>query len=239
MNEIPVQSLPNGIVFHPKPESKKFKDITGLVYGMLTVLGYAPPKLQTTDLKPIPHWWCKCECGVVKPVQSHALKAGKVKSCGCGSGYEPTHGMTNTKEFRAWSSMKERCLNAKHKYYYRYGGRGVTICARWINSFENFLEDVGPSPKGVHRASLDRVDNNGNYEPGNCRWTDTVTQCRNRSSNRLLTYNGQTKCLSEWGIISGKGENAIRSRLLMGWSIDRAMETPLRIWKRKHLHATH
>lgn len=236
MNEVQVQSTPNGIVFHPHPERKNFQDLTGMVFGKLTVLGYAPPKLLKTNSTPVFHWWCRCECGVIKPVQGSGMKYGNVRSCGCTSRFKRTHGMCKTTEYRAWASMLDRCSESNRKYHVRYAGRGIKVCARWIESFENFLEDMGPKP--FNNYSIDRIDNDGNYEPGNCRWTDMTTQCRNRSNNRMLTHNGQTRCLSEWSVLNGIPENALRARLSSGWPVDKALETPPKKDKRRQ-NATH
>lgn len=125
-------------------------------------------------------------------------------------------------ERRIWLGMKARCLNKKHKYFDVYGGRGITVCARWINSFEAFLEDMGARPTIEH--SIDRIDNDGNYEPMNVRWALAKVQARNRSSNRYITFNGLTLSISEWAERTGLSKVTIRDRIeRAGWSIDRAL----------------
>lgn len=138
------------------------------------------------------------------------------------------HGMTringvSTPTYVSWQRMKNRCLNPAAIDYPRYGGRGIVICDRWLHSFENFLADMGLRPDGLQ---LDRIDNEGNYEPTNCRWISKRGNARNRSSNVLLTVDGVTKTATEWGEETGLGET-ILSRISRGWSHERAVRTPI------------
>lgn len=149
-----------------------------------------------------------------------------------------THGNTRhgsarrgkvTPTYRTWTSMIRRCTMPSQDSYPLYGGRGIIVCERW-RTFENFLLDMGEKPSSRH--SIDRLDRNGNYEPGNCRWAIEKEQQRNRSTNRLLTYKGQTLTVVEWSEITGIGSPAIRTRLdKHGWSVERALETPPRTRK--------
>jgi hypothetical protein len=128
-----------------------------------------------------PHWRCRCDCGKESIVAGGNLRNGHTTSCGClraqAAGTAAVrHGMTRTPTWSSWNSMRDRCLSATNKDFHNYGGRGITICSRW-ESFENFLADMGEKPEGM---SLDRIDVNGNYEPGNCRWADYSTQNRNQ-----------------------------------------------------------
>lgn len=133
-------------------------------------------------------WRCRCECGTIKNYIGTNLRCGHTTSCGC---YQierarksaTTHGVgathKRTKEYRAWSNAKDRCTNSRHRYYKDYGGRGISMCKRWLNSFPAFLADMGNAPKGL---SLDREDNSRGYEPGNCRWATSSQQASNRRS---------------------------------------------------------
>jgi len=127
-----------------------------------------------------------------------------------------------TAVYLCWASMKSRCLSPKDQRYPRYGGRGISVCDRWLE-FENFLTDMGERPRG---RSLDRIDNDGNYEPGNCRWATQLEQQSNRRSNRLLTFRGETLCMTEWARRIGISAQALFTRLKRGWPVDVALVAP-------------
>ncbi len=159
-------------------------DIAGQRFGRLVVL-------FATERKDygFAYWQCRCDCGEVSEVRSYSLRKGGTKSCGCIARVKSrqrltTHGQAQgkrTAEYRAWHSMKDRCFCVNNKSYSYYGGRGITVCDRWRNSFENFFEDMGKKPR--KDLSLDRVDNNGNYAPNNCRW---ATHSEQQSNKRYL-----------------------------------------------------
>lgn len=137
-------------------------------------------------------WNCICECGAKKQVYDCHLKSGKSKGCKkCATNY---HGMVDTPEWQSWHAMRTRCLNKNHKRYGRYGGRGITICQRWMDSFLNFLSDMGSRPPGT---TLDRIDNNGNYEPNNCRWANEEQQQNNTKKNRYFMYEGSVYSMAQ------------------------------------------
>ena len=158
-------------------------DLSGKVFGRLTALSV---KKGDGRVK----WNCVCICGKTKLVWALSLKSGKTQSCGClqkekTSLFKTTHGQTashlpnkETKEYKAWCLMKYRCNNPNYKEFNNYGGRGITVCDRWLHSFENFFEDMGKKPTSKH--TLDRKDPNGNYEPSNCRWATQSQQVKNR-----------------------------------------------------------
>lgn len=137
----------------------------------------------------------------------------------------PKHGCVNTPEYRVWQNMLNRCRNPSHPEYPNYGGRGITVCERWRNSFENFLADVGVRPSRAYE--LDRYpSNDGNYEPGNCRWATRQEQCRNTRSNRVITHNDESMCLVAWSERTGLSVAAIRGRLRRGWPIAAVLTIP-------------
>ncbi len=136
------------------------------------------------------------------------------------------HGMTSTPTYKSWQKMKERCYSAKANRYHVYGGRGIKVCERWLNSFTNFLEDMGERPEGM---TLDRVDVNSDYTPKNCRWATYKEQSNNKSSNRLLTFNNETLTVSQWGDRFHIKRATISARINnYGWSIEKAILTPVR-----------
>lgn len=160
---------------------RKTKDLTGKTFGRLTVI-----KRAENDKHRHPRWHCLCSCGSVTTTNCSSLIAGRSKSCGCLKREKATsHGMRHHPVYGVWQQMKARCLNKKNKRWANYGGRGIIVCARWETSFENFWLDMGPTyKKGM---SIDRKDNDGNYEPGNCRWATAVQQNNNRSVNKNNT----------------------------------------------------
>lgn len=156
-----------------------------------------------------------CDCGGKITVSISSVKTGHTKSCGC-----IKHGMSKTREYRSWNGMRSRCNNKNGKSYKNYGGRGIKVCPRW-DSFEKFIKDMGKCPAG---KSLDRIDNNGNYEPSNCRWTSYEEQANNRRSNNLLTFKGKTRNIAFWAKETGINQRTIRSRVSqLGWTAEKAL----------------
>lgn len=202
-------------------------NIVGANFGRLTVVEETTMRQQRAIV-----WRCLCDCGNETLVSTGRLRSGHTQSCGCKKvdGPHPsqkTHGHSfvdgkATSEYNAWSSMKSRCLNPKAPNYKDYGGRGITVCERWLDSFENFLADMGPKPSPEH--SLDRYpDNDGNYEPGNCRWADGVQQSSNKRSNHLVMVDGEAMTVTEAARRKGANIVLVRSRIKRGWSIERAL----------------
>lgn len=132
-----------------------------------------------------------------------------------------SHRMSKTPEYRAWSDMRRRCADKENLLY---GGRGITVCDRWLESFESFMADMGLRPSDGH--SLDRIDANGNYEPSNCRWATITEQNRNLRANRRLEWKGEVRCLSEWSEVTGLPYGLIYDRLDAGWTTEAALTTP-------------
>lgn len=171
----------------------------------------------------------RCSCGVEKKVRLGDLRKGHTTSCGClmvekVKKSNTLHGKTKTPEYKAWHSMIRRCSDSSLHNYHRYGGRGIVVCDRWLKSFETFLKDVGVRPTPKH--SIDRIDNDGNYEPGNVKWSTNEEQARNSTSARMITFQGQTKCLQDWADHLGIKRTTLRMRLDK-WSIHKAFTTPV------------
>jgi len=140
------------------------------------------------------------------------------------------HGHTSngkmSPEYASWYSMKQRCLNKKHEAYHYYGGRGITICKRWLHSFENFLADMGKRPSLEY--SINRRRNNGNYTPTNCYWATVIEQNKNRSGNHFIKFKGERMIIGDWAVRTGISIHALRYRIIQQkWSIEKALTTPL------------
>jgi hypothetical protein len=176
---------------------------------------------------------CVCRCGMRKPVMLHSLCDGSTKSCGClrkVNTHSIKHGQSSkgtTPEYTAWKSMKTRCSPTRGRSspqtYRDYYERGIRVCERWAKSFEAFLEDMGPRPGPGY--SLDRIDNNGNYEPGNCRWATATEQQNNSRHNHLLTLNGVTRTICAWAKEIGMSRQGLRLRLKT-MSVEEALTRP-------------
>ena len=145
-----------------------------------------------------------------------------------------THGMSRTPEYQAWKNMKKRCFNPNTKQYSDWGGRGITVCDRWKNSFENFFADMGLKPTAKH--SIDRIDNDGDYCPENCKWATNAEQQNNQRTNRLITIGCVTLTIAQWAKEMGFARNLISCRLKAGWSEFAAVMTPVRQYKKKLLN---
>jgi hypothetical protein len=207
-------------------------------FGRWTVVGSA--ERSRTGFK---RWTCRCECGVERIVWQSVLLNGTSSSCGCyarerareNSTHGATVGYKPTAEWRVWNGMKRRCYDKKEPAYRNYGGRGITVCVRWLNDFAAFLADVGPRPPsdGKRPFTIERIDNNGNYEPGNVRWATWSEQCRNRRTSRMVTLNGETKSLLTWCEELSRDYDLVAGRLQKGWSVERAFNAPRRVWPGK------
>ncbi len=190
-------------------------DLRGRKFGRLTVLHRTP----RADKKFV-YWHCKCQCGNELDVYGGSLRRGATVSCGCNS--RTTHGMTHTAIYRVWHQMRQRCENKNNQMYAAYGGRGIKVCKRW-QQFENFFSDMGEPP---FKAYLDRINNDGDYKPSNCRWITSAQSARNTTRNVMLTHKGMTMCLSDWAIHTGISRATLNGRLTKGWNIDKLLDTP-------------
>jgi len=208
-------------------------DLEGKRFGRLVVAGFA----GTTGKHS--HWWCRCDCGKITKPTTIKLRGGKTKSCGChaldarrkaATRHGEATSRSRTSEYRSYHHMRRRCLNPKDAAFPDYGGRGITICDRWLNGedgrsgLECFLADMGRKPSATH--SLDRIDSDGNYEPSNCRWGTKKEQARNRRSNRYVEVRGERLSVPDACERLGVSYKMVIGRLKRGWAVDRAVHEP-------------
>lgn len=183
--------------------------IPGLRFGRLVTLADAGRSADKHRL-----WLCRCDCGNEVIRQSNVIQRSETPSCGCAaSDVQVKHGGKYTREYSSWQSAIQRCENKFSKDYARYGARGIQICARWRESFEEFREDMGPRPP---KTTLERNDVDGNYEPGNCVWATATTQSRNKRKSIWLDWNGERRHLSEIAEMLGITYGAAFMRLKRG-----------------------
>lgn len=188
------------------------KDLIGKRFGKLTVIKDVGRKHGGVL------WLCQCDCGNTKEVMSQSLLNGATTSCGCHNREIITkHNKSRTRLYHTYQCIKDRCTNPNAQEYARYGGRGISLCDEWLNSKESFFEWA---LKNGYRngLSIDRIDNNGDYCPENCRWVTAKEQARNRSTNVVLEYNGEKHCLSEWAELLNENYAKLLSRHRRGWA---------------------
>ena len=176
-------------------------------------------------------WQCVCDCGTISNVDGRTLRDGASRCCGCIRPYvapSKTHGGRGDRLYGIWHGIQDRCYNPNNPRYARYGGRGITVCDEWKNSYETFRDwamshGYNPTAK-KYECTIDRLDNDGPYAPHNCAWRSQVEQCNNRSNNHLIEYNGETHTISEWARITGIQKSTIRNRIVnMGWDVAKAL----------------
>lgn len=208
----------------------KFIDLTGQKFGKWTVI-----KRNGVNSSGSVKWKCICECGNIGFVGSYALRSGESKSCGCYAKEitskrskidNKIHGLTGSKIYHTWTNIKQRCSNPDCDNYSLYGGRGIKVCNEWKHDFMAFY-NWSMSHGYIGNLSIDRIDVNGNYEPSNCKWSTSKEQARNRRSNHIITYNGETKTLIEWAEQYNIKFEALYGRIKNGWPIDKALTMPL------------
>jgi len=199
-------------------------DFIGKRYGRLTVLKQLPSIKKGTDVRRVV--LCLCDCGNEKEKKIKELENGSTKSCGClhsdrAKVFNKKHGGCNTSEYRSWQGLKSRVFNKKNKKYPNYGGRGIVICDRWKDSFENFLKDIGKKPTGKY--TIGRIDNDGDYCPENCRWENDFQQAQNKTNNTKILYNGELKCIDTLARECGVERRKFRWRISKGLNIEQSI----------------
>jgi hypothetical protein len=210
------------------PTSKREPTAAGQRYGRLVAV-----RFDHVDHRRYHCWLWQCDCGKTTIVAASTVRGGNTRSCGCLMRetsantlrtLKTTHGMSKSSEFRIWGLMLHRCTNPNSSAWPRYGGRGITVSERWMR-FETFYADMGPRPSPGH--SLDRINNDLGYEPSNVRWATRQEQGRNKRNTYMVTLNGKQMSLSEAAQEAGLSHSTVYSRVTRGWSVDRALSTPL------------
>jgi len=225
--------------FNFKIMSKKL-NLVGQRFGRLIVL--KPSQNRGKHLHTC--WKCRCDCGNEKIILTSSLRGVKTKSCGCLNieGNNTKHGMCGTKFYNTWLNMKQRCNNPNSTKYKIYGKRGIKVCDRWLESFENFKDDMlseylkHSKKYGEKNTTIDRKDNMENYSLSNCHFATQEVQSNNRRSNHLLTYKGKTMNIKYWAKFLNIRYTQLSSRLRNGWSMEKIENTPIRIgnYKKKN-----
>jgi len=198
------------------------KNLTGISFNRITVIkkSHKGPNGWL--------WECDCICGNKMYMLQYDILKKKTMSCGCFQKEvvkeilikrNTSHGLSKTREYKIWQGIKKRCFNNRFKFYPHYGGRGITICKSWLN-FESFLADMGPCPEG---HSIDRINNDGNYEPKNCRWAKDEIQANNKRSNRILDCFGEKLTMSMAAEKYRINYKMLHRRLKLGWPIEKAL----------------
>lgn len=207
----------------------KLIDLTGQQFGRLTVIERADDRFSRKGIKKI-MWLCKCKCGNEPVIWTKHLRSGHIKSCGCllrevaeEKGHRTAiHKLSRTRIYRVWSNMKSRCYNPQRSKYAIYGGRGITVCDEWLHDFKAFY-DWAMANGYQDDLSIDRIDPNLNYCPGNCRWITLREQSRNKRNNYSITINGETKNLADWCEQYSKKYTTVLYRIQRGWSPEEAL----------------
>ena len=202
----------------------KIKDMAGSRYGKLTVKGLDGVRNGLA-------WWlCECECGNTAIVRGTSLRSGQTKSCGCifkqmNATRWYRHGESHTRLHNLWCGMLQRCYDTNGKEYHRYGGRGIGVCEEWLvyENFRDWAKSTGyDESASFGECTLDRVDNDGNYEPSNCRWISLSEQFINRGNQYTVTYRGETLTVSQWSKKVGIEYRTLLYRIKKGWDLDKA-----------------
>ena len=207
---------------------RKLIDLTGQRFGRLTVVSRSENAKNGNS-----RWACKCSCGNNITTERSSLIQGKTRSCGCYQSDRTKeahfkHGLRHHKLYHVWAGLKDRCSNSKNKAYNHYGNRGITVCEEWREDYSKFY--IWAIENGyAEDLTIDRIDNNKGYTPDNCQWVDMKTQANNKRSNCIITYNNETKTLTQWAEQLDMKFDTLKCRLYKyGWSVERAFTTPVR-----------
>lgn len=205
-------------------------NLIGQRFGRLAVVERA--KVQSSKAEDHHAYWvCVCDCGKSSVVRGSDLRNGNIKSCGCYAVDKSTkHGLRNDPVYSLWNNIKERCYNQNNHKYPDYGGRGIAMYPQWRDSVDAFFKYVSALPcYGEKGYSINRIDNDGNYEPGNVKWSTDKEQANNKRNNHLLTYNGETKTIAQWAEEIGMNPYTLYNRILTyHWTVERALTEPVK-----------
>lgn len=201
----------------------RIKDISGSRFGSLTVV-CMNGRITTPCGSIKTTYECVCDCGNRITTKRSNLVNGYTKSCGCLITEvlikrNTTHGLSRSRAYKSWTNLIQRCTNKNNTKWSDYGGRGISVCDRWLASFENFFEDMGECK---YPLEIDRINNEGNYEPGNCRWATRKEQANNTRFSVHITFNGETNSLTDWARIAGVTVSTMHTRLKNKWPLERA-----------------
>lgn len=192
----------------------------GARYGRLVVVERVPPLAKKQA-----RYRCICDCGNYQDADGRHLRGGTTTSCGCLTREKlRTHGKSRTRDYGIWCTMKARCKYPSYPRWEDYGGRGISVCESWEKSFESFMEDMGPRPEN---GSVERIDNDGNYEPSNCRWGTDLEQANNKRNNIFFEHDGFKLTQAQWARKNGLSTSNIYTRLRLGWELSEALTTPV------------
>jgi hypothetical protein len=200
----------------------KFIDLTGQKFNRLTVIKRVenPHKLKKKEI----YWLCKCDCGNETILRGYSIKSGNIKSCGCyHREKQTTHDKHGHQLYSVWCAIIQRCYNENNKHYFLYGGRGIKMCDEWRKDFQAFYDWAysngytdEKNDNGRHKLTIDRIDNNGNYEPSNCRWITQKEQSNNTRRNHFVTINGETKTMQQWADAYNMSKHTLYARYAKG-----------------------
>lgn len=213
---------------------KRIVVAAGTRFGRLVVMAIAPSRNEEG------YFLCQCDCGTSTEVRWQNLRRGMTQSCGClkrerlaaEMAKRKARAVSHLPEFKAWIAMRDRCTRAKNPEFHNYGGRGITVCDEWMHSFSAFFAHMGYRPSERH--SLDRIDVNGHYAPGNVRWATTTVQAANKRRVRILLFRGESLPLNVWAKRSGIQQGTLQRRIAeLGWDVERALTTPTDSYHRR------